>query len=328
LGEVARLVEVSKAGVELDKHLLISSKSKPFVVVGIPAFNEEKTIARVVLQAQKYADKVVVCDDGGSDYTGEIARRLGADVVTHMENLGYGGAIQSLFKKARELKADVLVTLDGDGQHDPSEIPNVIEPIIKGEADVIVGSRFIDNHMAGAMPWYRRAGVKFISKLVNNGTKGGGVGDAQSGFRAYNVKSLGKLVVAEDGMGASAEILINARKAGLRVKEVAASCDYSNGVRNHVHNPVRHGASVVQSILKLVIEDRPMLVLGVPGGVCMATGVFFGVWMLQLYGAEHRIVTNIALASLASVLIGFFLLSTSITLYAIARLAERTNGKR
>jgi cellulose synthase/poly-beta-1,6-N-acetylglucosamine synthase-like glycosyltransferase len=112
---VAGLVEIPKTGVELDKHLLISSKvsskAKPFVVVGIPAFNEEKTIARVVLQAQKYADKVVVCDDGGSDLTGEIAQRLGADVVTHVENLGYGGAIQSLFKKAKELKADVLVTM-------------------------------------------------------------------------------------------------------------------------------------------------------------------------------------------------------------------------
>ncbi len=325
--EVTGLVELYKAGVDLDEHLVAGSEPKPFVVVGIPAYNEEKTIAKVVLQAQKYADAVVVCDDGGSDLTSEIARRLGADVVTHVENLGYGGAIQSLFKRARELNADVLVTLDGDGQHDPCEIPNVIEPIVMGEADVVVGSRFIDSHMAGVMPWYRRAGVRFISKLVNGNTKAG-VGDAQSGFRAYSVRSLDKLVVAEYGMGASAEILINARKQGLRIKEVAASCDYSNGVRNHVHNPVRHAASVVQSILKLVIEDRPMLVLGVPGVVCMTIGVFFGVWMLQLYGAEHRIVTNIALGSLAFVLIGFFLLSTSITLYAIARLAQRTNGKR
>jgi glycosyltransferase involved in cell wall biosynthesis len=325
--EVAGSVEIPKADVDLDKHLLIGSKPKPFVVVGVPAFNEEKSIAKVVLQSQKYADKVVVCDDGGSDLTGEIARRLGADVVTHVENVGYGGAIHSLFKRARELKADVLVTLDGDGQHDPREIPNVTEPVIMGEADVVVGSRFIDRRMTSVMPWYRRAGVKFISKLVNGNTKAG-VSDAQSGFRAYSVRSLDKLVVAEYGMGASVEILINARKQGLRVKEVAASCDYSDGVRNHVHNPVRHAASVIQSILKLVIEDRPMLILGVPGVVCMAIGVFFGVWMLQIYGAKQMIETNVALASIGFILVGFFALSTGITLYAISRLAEKSNAKR
>jgi glycosyltransferase involved in cell wall biosynthesis len=300
---------------------------KPFVVVGIPAFNEERSIGKVVLQSQKYADKVVVCDDGCSDLTGEIARRLGADVVEHDKNLGYGAAIQTLFKRARELGADVLVTLDADGQHDPNEIPNVVQPIVKGEADITVGSRFIDKRLASIMPWYRRAGIRFISKLVDDNTKQG-VADAQSGFRAYNRKCLDKLVVAENGMGASAEILISAKKQGLRTKEVSASCDYSANGRNHVHNPVKHGVNVIMSIVKLVVEDRPLVFMGIPGVLSLMIAAFFGVWMLQIYGAEHHIVTNIALASLAFVLIGFFLLSTSITLYAIARLTQKTNGKK
>src|SRR4030065_1758999 len=113
-------------------ELVISAEAKPFVVVGIPAFNEEKTIARVVLEAQKHADVVVVCDDGSSDLTCEIAQRLGADVVRHERNLGYGAALKSLFERARELGADVLVTLDGDSQHDPLEIPNILKPIVDG----------------------------------------------------------------------------------------------------------------------------------------------------------------------------------------------------
>jgi glycosyltransferase involved in cell wall biosynthesis len=305
----------------------IGAGTRPFVVVGIPAFNEEKTVGKMVLQSQKYADKVVVCDDGCSDLTGEIARRLGADVVRHEKNLGYGAAIQTLFRRAKELRADVFVTLDGDGQHDANEIPNVAGPVIKGVADIAVGSRFIDERMRAVMPWYRRAGIRFISKLVNNKT-GQGVADAQSGFRAYNRKCLDKLAVAEDGMGASVEILMSARRQGLRIQEVPASCDYGGDVRKHVHNPVRHGADVLMSIVKLVIEDRPLLLMGVPGATFLVVGAFFGVWMLQIYGAAHYIVTNIALASLAFVLIGFFLLSTSITLYAISRLAERTTGKR
>jgi hypothetical protein len=177
------------------------------------------------------------------------------------------------------------------------------------------------------MPWYRRAGIRFISKLVDDNTKQG-VGDAQSGFRAYNRKCLDKLVVAEDGMGASAEILISAKKQGLRTKEVPASCDYSANGRNHVYNPVKHGVSVIMSIVKLVVEDRPLLFLGIPGMLCLVAGVFFGVWMLGMYSVEHRIVTNIALASIAFVLIGFFALSTAITLYAIARIAEKMNREK
>jgi len=299
----------------------------PRIVVGIPVFNVEKTIAKVVLLSQKYADKVVVCDDGGTDMTGEIARGLGADVVRHEKNLGYGAAIQTLFRRARELDADILVTLDGDGQHDPRDIPNVVEPIKNGAADITVGSRFIDKHLTSVMPWYRRAGVKFISRLVDNNTKQG-VGDAQSGFRAYSVKCLDKLVVAENGMGASVEILMSARKNGLRIQEVPATCYYGADLKKHVHNPVRHGVSVMMSFVKLVVEDRPLVFMGVPGVLSLMIGAFFGVWLLQIYGAERHIVTNIALASLAFVLVGFFLLSTSITLYAIARLAQRTNGKR
>lgn len=303
----------------------------PRIVVGIPAFNEEKTIAKVVLLSQEYADKVVVCDDGGTDLTAEIAKKLGADVVRHEKNLGYGAAIQTLFKRARELDADILVTLDGDGQHDPRDIPSVVEPIKNGSADISVGSRFIDEypHLTSVMPWYRRAGVRFISRLSAraSNTKQG-VGDAQSGFRAYSVKCLKKLVVAENGMGASVEILMSARKNGLRIQEVPATFYYGLDLKKHVHNPVRHGVGVVMSIVKLVVEDRPLVFMGIPGVMFLMIGTFFGVWMLQLYGAEHHIVTNVALASLTFVLLGFFMLSTSITLYAIARLAQRTNGKR
>lgn len=297
---------------------------KPFVVVGVPAVNEEKTIARVVLEAQKYADKVVVCDDGSTDLTGDIAERLGADVVRHERNLGYGAAIQSLFEHVGKLGADVLVTLDADGQHDASEIPSVLKPIVDSVADVVIGSRFLDKLSAYNMPWYRRVGAKFITKLVNNRSKHG-VRDAQSGFRAYNRKSLEVLRVSENGMGASAEILINARKQGLRVCEVSSSCNYGKDGATSTHNPVRQGVDVVMSIVKLVVEDRPLMTLGIPGILFLIIGAVFGAWMLQIYAVAHHIVTNIALASIAFMLIGFFCLSTAITLYAITKVAEKTN---
>jgi len=311
-------VEIGESKAILEKVEVI----EPVTVVGIPAFNEEKTIARVVLEAQKYADKVVVCDDGSSDMTAEIAERLGADVARHERNLGYGAAIQSLFRRARELGADVLVTLDADGQHDPSEVSDVVKPIVEGKADVVVGSRFVDERSAYAMPWYRRAGVKFVTRLTNNGARHG-VRDGQSGFRAYSRRSLDSLIMFEDGMGVSAEILINARKQGLRICEVSCSCSYDVGVETSSSNAVRHGVGLVMSIVRLVVEDKPLVLLGLPGIVCLLVGAVFGVWMLQIYAIEHRIITNVALASVAFMLIGFFAIFTAITLYAITRLMQK-----
>jgi glycosyltransferase involved in cell wall biosynthesis len=309
-------------------ELVKSAEVKPFVVLGIPAFNEEKTIARVVLEAQKHADVVVVCDDGSSDLTCEIAQRLGADVVRHEQNSGYGAAIKSLFERARELGADVLVTLDGDGQHDPNEIPNVVKPIVEGAADVVIGSRFVDAHGTAEMPFYRRVGANLITKLVNGSSKNG-VSDAQSGFRAYNREALECLSVSEAGMGASVELLLDASKHDLKVCEVSSSCKYRNGeAATSTENPLTHGMGVVMSIIRLIVEERPLTVLGIPGLLCLFAGISFGVWMLQLYAIEHQIVTNIALASMAFMLIGFFMLSTAITLYAISRLSKRMNGAR
>ncbi len=305
-----------------------SLEDKPFVVVAIPAYNEEATIAKVVLQAQKYADTVIVCDDGSTDMTAEIAERLGAEVLSHGCNMGYGASLKSLFRRALELDADVLVTLDADGQHDPSEVPNVVNPVVKGKADVVIGSRFINAKGTADMPLYRRFGAKLITKLVNGSSKGG-VTDAQSGFRAYSHPALVSLSVSEAGMGASVEILMAAKKNNLRICEVPGSCKYHNGdIATSTENPVSQGASVLMSIIRLVIEERPLAVLGVPSLVLLAAGVGFGVWMLQLYALTHGVETNIALASMAFILIGFFMLSTAITLYAISRLSKRVNGKQ
>ena len=317
-------MEIEDSKIVLQKEA--SNEVKPFVVVGIPAFNEEKSIARVILRSQNYADKVVVCDDGSTDLTPKIAQRLDAIVVRHESNQGYGSAIQSLFKCAKDLNADILVTLDGDGQHDPEEIPQVIKPIIEGDADIVVGSRLTDGRSSTLMPWYRRAGVRFLTKLTNGQAANGGVRDSQSGFRAYNRKSIEDLVVFEDGMGVSSEILINARKRRLRVCEVSASCDYKNGLRTSTHHPVRHGVDVMASIIKLVVEDKPLIMLGIPGILALTAGIFFGVWMLQLYAIQQRVVTNVALASIAFIIIGLFFIFTAITLYAISRVAQKTNN--
>jgi glycosyltransferase involved in cell wall biosynthesis len=299
------------------------AKMKPFIVVGIPAFNEEHSIARVVLEAQKFAGKVVVCDDGSTDYTAKIAESLDADVVRHEKNGGYGASMKSLFVRAHELNADVFVTLDADGQHEPNEIPFVIKPIVEGVADIVIGSRFVDKNGTAEMPLYRQLGAKLITKMVNGSAKNG-VTDSQSGFRAYSHLALDRLNFFEDGMGASVEILLKASKQDLRIVEVPSTCKYNTGDGDtSTEHPVTHGMGVVFSLIRLIVEERPLLFLGIPSLLCLLAGVGFGVWMLQIYAIAHTIETNVALASLSFILLGFFMLSTALTLYAIARMSEK-----
>jgi len=229
-----------------------------------------------------------------------------------------------LFRRARELGANVTITFDGDGQHDPNEIPALTKPILKDDVDVAIGSRFLNKEGRKDVPFYRRIGIKAITKLAGVAINSK-MSDAQHGFRAYGRKALECLEVSENGMGVSVEILMKAKERGLRVVEVPMGCNYHGLKKTSTHSPLRHGVSIVMSIVKLVVEDKPLLFLGVPGAVSLLVGVFFGVWMLQLYAIERLIVTNIALASMAFVLIGFFAIFTAITLYAITRLLQKTN---
>jgi glycosyltransferase involved in cell wall biosynthesis len=299
------------------------TKSKrPLIVAGIPAFNEEKTIAKVVLLAQRYVDKVIVCDDGSTDMTAEIAEKLGADVIRHERNMGYGVAIQSLFRRARELNADVLVTLDGDGQHNPNDVEMLIKPVLEEDVDITIGSRFLGKKQRSHVPFYRRLGIKAITKLTNIATNGE-ISDAQHGFRAYGRKALEGLSLFENDMGVSVEILLKAKERGLRIMEVPIGCNYHGLERTSKQSPLKHGVNVVMSIVKLVVEGKPLTFLGLPGVLSLLVGVLFGIWLFQIYTSEGHIVTNIALASIAFILIGFFAIFTAITLHAILRLTER-----
>jgi glycosyltransferase involved in cell wall biosynthesis len=292
------------------------------IIAGIPAYNEEKTIASVILQAQKQVDIVLVCDDGSEDMTGEIAQRLGAIVIRHDQNLGYGDAIKSLFEKARALNADLLVTLDADGQHNAKEIPMLTQPVCEGKADIAIGSRFLNG--ASELPMYRRFGVKFLTKVANgkHARKGNqretNLTDAQCGFRAYGKRALENLDLHEKGMGVSVEILQQARNQGLIIAEVPVEVRY-HGLDTSTHNPVSHGISVLSTIIRLVVEEGPMVYLGIPSVLLLVIGIGFGIWTIQLYSATGRIITNVFLISIALIISGVFALFTSLVLSALNR---------
>jgi glycosyltransferase involved in cell wall biosynthesis len=195
--------------------LSLSSESIRFpitetkVVVAIPSFNNEDHIAGVVAKTKKYVDEVIVIDDGSTDMTAEIAVKTGAKVIKHPQNQGYGSALRSCFEAGRSQDTDILVIIDGDGQHNPDEIPQLLSPIMLNEADLVIGSRFIDKKQK--MPGYRKFGIGVITFLWNIGSKIK-VSDTQSGFRAYNQKMIQAMLISENGMGSSIEILEILRK--------------------------------------------------------------------------------------------------------------------
>ncbi len=221
-------------------------RNRPKTIAAIPGFNVGRFIGEVVARAAEHVDQVIVIDDGSSDDTAEKARGAGAEVISHGVNKGYGEAIKSCFKAGRANGADILVTLDGDGQHNPDEIPDIIAPILGGRADVVIGSRFLSEQTD--MPRYRRLGIKVITLLLNLGA-GSKVRDAQSGFRGYSRRAFQAISPTEDGMSVSVETLIRAAAAGFKIDEVATSCCYHPG--SSTRNPLRHGVEVALSVVRL-----------------------------------------------------------------------------
>jgi len=216
------------------------------IVAAIPCYNEEQFISGVVCKASQYVDLVIVVDDGSSDQTAEVAAAAGALVVRHEVNRGYGEAIRSCFRAALDNDADVLVTIDGDGQHNADELPNVLQPILAGDADLVIGNRFMGK--ATNVPRYRKFGIDVITFLYNFGAKVC-ISDAQSGFRAYRRAVLNAVELTERGMGVSVQILIQARRKGYSIKEVPISCRYHSA--GSTLNPVRHGVGVALTVVKL-----------------------------------------------------------------------------
>jgi len=290
------------------------------IVVGIPAYNEEKHIANVVREAKKYCDKVVVVDDGSKDHTSELAHQAGAEVLIHLRNMGKGQSLRDLFLYAVKIGADILVTMDGDEQHDPSEIPSLVNAIAGG-ADVASGSRFLKQDVKTSMPTYRRFGNTMLNSLAIQNALG--LTDTQCGFRAYRVSVLPGIVPSEMGMGADTEILAKAAEQGLRIVEVPVSVRY--GEDTSTYNPVFHTLDVLASGLKHYSLRHPLIFYGAPGFALLIAGLTTGFYAATEYLTAHYLSVVLSLVSATLMLTGLISISTGLILFTIIT-AVRTNA--
>jgi glycosyltransferase involved in cell wall biosynthesis len=281
------------------------------VLVGIPALNEERTIAKVVIRAQKHAAQVLVVDDGCKDDTAQIAERLGAVVLKHAKNLGKGAAIRDCFSYAMQSGADVLVTIDGDGQHDASEIPILVSALVSGHADVAIGARL---SKPSSMPRFRWLGVRILDQIT--GIKAGGkLVDSQSGFRAYSRKAIESLTAAEFGMSVDSEIIKKAAAARMQIVQAPISVRYSGQTSSS--NPFLHWLDVFSGIVKFVSIRHPLLFYGGFSIGALIISFVFGLMTLDYYQRWGRVITNLALVSVATGILGFLALFTGIILFTV-----------
>ena len=295
------------------------------VLVCIPAFNESRNIAEIINKSKKYADGVIVYDDGSTDDTYELAEKAGAKVIKSPKNTGYGTAIRALFQAARDQNADFMITLDSDGQHNPDHIPRLIEPLRTQNFDIVIGSRFLNKNDKEKVPRYRSFGIKTITKLTQSASYSG-LTDSQSGFRAYNKNALSKINLFEDGMAVSTEILLRAREKNLLATEVPITINYET-CDTSTHNPITHGVGVLYSVLQFISLRHPLAFYGLPGIVLLGVAALFIKNALNLFSATGYVSTNMILISIGIAVVGVILLATAAIVYTlIALLKGRINN--
>ena len=314
-----------------DPRIDIEHDPPPFqsceVLVAIPAYNEASTIGDVVERAREHADAVLVVDDGSDDDTADSAAIAGALVSKHRQNRGYGAALKTAFTTAQRLDAAHLVVLDGDGQHDPSDVPRLVETQRETAAALVIGSRFVED-AASDVPLYRRVGLVTINFLTNLSMgvvrASSRVNDTQSGFRAYDraaIATLAEDASIGDWMSASTDILYHAHQYDYDIAEVPIEVSYD--VENpSTHAPVSHGMTLVRNILKTIERERPLTALAVPGFSLTFGGFGFGYWATVNYIQSGTFPFGLALMAVFLTLIGIFACFTAIVLHSLSTYFE------
>ncbi len=289
------------------------------ILAAIPCHNEGLAIGSVILKTRKYVDEVLVVDDGSTDDTVEVAAAAGIAVVSHEQNKGYGAALRSCFEYAKKHSFDVMTILDGDGQHDPSYIPDFIAALKTNKADIVIGSRFLEKN--NTIPKYRIGGMKVLNtatRLVGNIK----TTDSQSGYRAYSRRAIGKIKVTNQDMGAGSEILMQLKDSNLNVVEIPIIVRYDiEGTSSK--NPVSHGFGVLNSIFRLITEKQPLLLLGLPGIAFILTGFYYGLMLLQLYNQTGYFSIPLTMLAGFFIIFGTFGVFTGLMLKAISRFVTK-----
>lgn len=287
----------------------------------LPAYNEEITMGSIIAKCKKYTDNVIVVDDGSTDSTYEISQACGATVIKNAQNLGKGAAIKTAFSHIKTLDIDIIAILDADGQHNPDDIPKIVFPILNKEADMVIGSRFVNKEQYEDVPKQRRFGNKVLAFVSNMGEEIK-ITDTQSGFRAFSKKSIEIFKFDQKGMSIESEMLEDAKNAKLTIKEVPIGCKYGE-LDTSTEGSVYHGFSVLNYILKIVRKKHPLLFFGLPGLISLVVGLFLGAWTMSGYYSNGSFWVGKAMVSVLFVLTGVLFIFSALIMDSINNIMKR-----
>lgn len=299
------------------------SFEKPFsekdVIAVIPAYNEELTIGMVVMLSLKHVGKVVVVDDGSSDRTSEIAWLSGADVVQLEKNQGKANAVRTGIARAKEIGCSAVVMLDADGQHNPSEIPILIEPIISKKADMVIGSRQLSEE-CNDIPAYRRLGQVTLDMATNMGSLYK-CSDSQSGYRAFNKNALDNFDFPSEGYNIESDMIEHFSRIGLKITEVPITVRYEVPFK-HKKNPFSHGMDVLAHIIGIIGYRRPLLTFGIGGMLFSLIGVIVGLIAFNQYYSSGKFAFFPTMCCGVSLILGMLLISSGLILNTLVKLVK------
>ncbi|MDD3492542.1 MAG: glycosyltransferase family 2 protein [Candidatus Thermoplasmatota archaeon] len=297
-------------------------QDKPRILAAIPCYNEESTVGSVVVKARQHVDQVLIIDDGSTDGTARVAKAAGATVVRHDYNRGKAAGIKEAFRYALDNDFDIVVTVDGDGQHDADEIPQIVAPLLSDQADLAIGFR---HGQRTEMPFWRKMGKRTLDYVTSIGAKK--VTDSQCGFRAFNQKAFSIFArrLIGDGFSLETEELILAKEEDLRVHEIKISCRYKN-LNSSKKNPIALGSSIMSYAIWLIAEKRPLLFIGVPGLVMILAGFYFGIKTLDYYNRGIAYLSG-ALIATTFIIIGSLAILMSILLNILPHVIKRAREK-
>ncbi len=271
----------------------------------IPAYDEAGTIERIVSESHKFADWVIVCDDGSNDDTGMLASQAGA-LVLWIPHSGKGEALRTLFKEAIKMNAEAVFSIDADGQHDPADIPKLLEAL--KDADMVIGGR---------------VGIPMVRAFGNILLSGFGEFDTQSGFKAIRGSVLQKLIPSEMGYASDAEIFDKAKAQGLRITQVAVRTNYDAPAK---HSMSLHFLDVALTTFKLATFRHPLILYGIPGLAFILVSIVFGfrAYAMSLLGlGGFSVAITLALFSIYLMLIGLISSALGILIWTIVTMERR-----
>jgi len=293
--------------------------SKFNIVVVIPAYNEERFIGSVILKILRYPVKIVVIDDGSTDETASIAKAAGVDVIILSKNHGKGAALNVGFINARKLNPDAIVTIDADFQHLPEELPCIVRPILTQQADICIGSRYLED--TSNTPIGRRIGHKLIN-LATSVPTGIKLSDSQSGYRAFSARAYNIIDFKSNGFAVESEMQFLAQEHDLKVVEVPITIRYTDKAKRPM---LKQGTIVLNGILRLIGQYRPLLYFGVPGLILLVSCIGLGIIVVQRYIQTQQLAVGYGLITVLLEIAGLLSLSTGFTLHSIRSLLIELN---